>query len=192
MIWKVTTEPTEEPVSLAELKLHIRGIDDTIEDALITSLGVTARKYIEDLTDQFLVTQTVKIYCDRFPFLSETLVLPVFPIQSITAIKYIASDTIDLTYSTWATTKWNKDLVSREARILPRHGESYPTTQNELNAVEIELVVGYGLAEDVPDHFKDAIELIVAELYEHRQNRVQQLPTTVMDLLKREMNFRFV
>ncbi|MBN7776715.1 phage gp6-like head-tail connector protein [Nitratireductor aquimarinus] len=38
-----------EPVTLADLKLFAR-IDDDAEDALITSLGATAREYIEQAT----------------------------------------------------------------------------------------------------------------------------------------------
>jgi len=192
MVWKIKDGQTIiEPVSLDELKTHLR-VDNELEDLLIPSLGVTARQYIEKLTDQILIEQSVLVYFDKFPLLTDCLELPIYPIKSITHIKYLAeAETVLTNLTTWEVEKYRADLISRKARIAPISTESFPTALSEINAVEIELVAGFGDATKVPDIFKTAIKLIVGEMYEHRQNRVHKLPTTVMNLLKREMDFTF-
>ena len=192
MVWKIKDGQTiVEPVTLDELKIHLR-VDNELENDLIASLGVTARQYIEKLTDQILIEQSVLVYFDKFPLLTDCLELPVYPIKSITHIKYNGEVENALENPlTWESSKYRADLISRKARIAPISTESFPTAKFELNAVEIELIAGFGDATKVPDIFKTAIKLIVGEMYEHRQNRVHKLPTTVMNLLKREMDFSF-
>ena len=52
---QLVTPPAEEPVSLAEARLHLR-VDFTDDDALITSLIAAARQAAETLTGRQFVT----------------------------------------------------------------------------------------------------------------------------------------
>jgi hypothetical protein len=58
--------PAEEPITLAEAKLHVRQ-DGTADDDLITALIVAARRSCETRLRQALVTQTWDLYLDAFP-----------------------------------------------------------------------------------------------------------------------------
>lgn len=190
MSWKVKIEPTEEPVSLETLKAHLR-VQHDLEDALIIEYGKAARVYIEQLTDQTLVTQTILEYLEVFP--SDAITLTVPNVTSIIAIKYIPVDSDNLDYVTWDATNYRKDVINRNARIVPKKGLCFPViNQQEWQNIEIEYTAGYESAEKVPSNFKLAIMLLVAEMYEIRQNRVHKLPTTVEHLLKPEMNFVFL
>ena len=63
---QLVTPPAEEPVSLAEAKLHLR-VDFPNEDALITALIAAARQAAETLTGRQLVTARWKLVLDSFP-----------------------------------------------------------------------------------------------------------------------------
>ena len=63
---QLVTPPAEEPVSLADAKLHLR-VDFTDDDALITSLIAAARQAAETLTGRQIVTARWKLVLDSFP-----------------------------------------------------------------------------------------------------------------------------
>jgi hypothetical protein len=66
--FQVLSSPTEEPVTVPELKDFLRIDQDFAdEDLLVADLGVAARILIEDEYDLALVTQTLQATYDRFP-----------------------------------------------------------------------------------------------------------------------------
>lgn len=185
MAWKITTAATEFPVTLAEAKVHLKVLSSD-EDLLITRNIQTATQHIEKLINQILVTSTVTEYFDFFPGELVPIELCLYPISAINSVKYIQTDGNE---GTWTDDNYVKDLVSRRARIAPKSGKVYPTAQDEIQSVRVEYVVGYGAASAVPSKFKDAILQLVGELYQNRENRVKQLPTTVLDILYTELDF---
>lgn len=190
MPWKIKTPPTEEPVTLELLKAHLR-VQHDLEDALITEYGKAARIYVEQLTDQSLVSQTILEYFDVFPAGEMTLTIP--NVTAIAAVRYKPEVAENLEYTEWETANYQKDLNSQKARIKPIETACFPAVnQNAFLPIEIEYTAGYESAEKVPSNFKLAIKLLVAEMYEIRQNRIYKLPTTVEHLLKPEMNFTFL
>ena len=69
MILTLATEPTAEPVTLAEAKTHCR-VDTSDDDTYITTLIKAARLYTEEATNRALITQTWDWYFDSFPYYS--------------------------------------------------------------------------------------------------------------------------
>ncbi len=57
------TGPALEPVSLADVKAHLR-IDGDDEDALLTAAIVSARVHVEAATRRVLIEQAWRIYLD--------------------------------------------------------------------------------------------------------------------------------
>lgn len=56
------TDPDIEPVTLAEMKLHLRAYgSDTSEDALISSLITSAREWVEQYTGRALIDQSWRL-----------------------------------------------------------------------------------------------------------------------------------
>lgn len=157
------TAPTEEPVSLAELKLHLR-VDADDDNDIITSLGIAARQWFENALDKQLVTATWRIKLPTFP--SWEIELPYPPLRSITSITYKDSD-LDpqtLSSSTYDVITWQTPGM-----IRPKDGYSWPATGIAPDAVTILFAAGYGAAAAVPDLAKAGIKLLAAAWYENRE-----------------------
>jgi len=182
MSWKVTTQPTVEPITTAEAKTHLK-VDGSDEDELIDGYIAAARQWVENYTSQKLVTQTVQQVFESFP--TDCLELRVKPIQSVSSVGYVdtAGDS-----QTWSSAEYVTDLISNPARIAPGIEKEYPSTGDQINAITVTYVVGYGLAASVPERFKNAIKLLVGEMYENRQNSVKKLPTAVECLLMNDID----
>ena len=64
---KIITPPAAEPLSTAEVKLHLR-VDHNTDDTLITALIATAREWVESYTGKSLVEQTRQITLSSWPY----------------------------------------------------------------------------------------------------------------------------
>lgn len=175
---RLITEPTVEPLSLAEVKEYLR-ITDTDEDASIRILIKAARKHIEGpygFLGRALVTQTWELVLDEFP--ANEIKIPLPPLQSITSIKY---DDGDGNETTLADTEYTVDNVSEPGWVVPVSSGSWPTTFEGINAVRIRFVAGYESAANspvdspaeysanVPDDIRSAMLLLIGSMYEHRE-----------------------
>ena len=85
------TAPTIEPVSLEELRIHLRLDYDIEEDESLDALVESCRGYVEDFTRRALLTQTWDYYLDEFPS-GNYIKLPFGNLQSVTRITYKESD----------------------------------------------------------------------------------------------------
>jgi len=169
-----TVAPTVEPLALLETKIHLRlAVDEASataynkEDNLLNALIKTAREKVEQYTGRALITQTKKMYLDRWPNGKE-IKLPYSPLQSVTSVKYRLSNTE--TYA--AFTDYEVDIVSVPGRIVLSPDASWPYGElHPLNPIEIIFVCGYGAAATaVPSAIKSAMLLMVSDLYENRND----------------------
>lgn len=158
----------------------------SVEDTLIATLIVAARKYAENATGLQLITATWTLYMDEFPGIIR---VPKPPIQSVTHVKYIDTDGVQ---QTWDSGDYLTDLKSRPARIQPAHDESYPSIRSQMNAVEIEFVSGYGdAATDVDANIVHAIKIIATHWFKMRKPTVEgtiiaKVPMSADALLSQE------
>jgi len=185
---KVTTQPTVEPITLAEAKTHLRIIHDE-EDNYIMGLISAARKWCEYYQNRAYITQTITAKCDAFPL---TFVLPMPPLVSVTSIQYI--DTAGST-QTLSSSYYDVDTYAEPGRVTEAYSYSWPATRIIDNAVTITYVAGYGDPADVPEHIKHAIKLMVSHFYEMREPVVENttitnVPMSVKSLLSATRNFR--
>lgn len=161
---QLVTPPSVEPVSLAEARAHLKAAS-TAEDSLIQDWIVAARSHAESLTWRKFCTQTWDYSLDSFPRCE--LEIPHGKLQSITSITYVDVNGVTQTLS---ASDYQVDIKSDPGRIAPAYGLSWPSTRSQqLNAVTVRFVCGYGLAAAVPREIKAAICLIVGHLYEHRE-----------------------
>lgn len=164
---KLIIPPIDEPVTLGEVKDHLRiAVND--EDDFIRSLIAASREQVESFTARRLMTQTWDAYFDHFPLDSENLYieLPCTPLQSVDSVKYVD---IDGALQTLDPLLYQVDAVSEPARIYAAFGKSWPSAREQHNAVVVHLVAGYGSAAAVPPTLKLAINMLVANFYENRE-----------------------
>jgi uncharacterized phiE125 gp8 family phage protein len=180
----LTVAPATEPVTTAEAKNHMRvDIDD--DDTLIDGMIEAGRDYFEDTSRRALITQTWRQNLDAWPE-GDEIELPRPPLQSVTSIIYKDEDGNETTLPSSA---YIVDTDSEPGRIVLAHGESWPTgTLFPANPIQITFVAGYGDADDVPEKFKQAIKLLVAHWYEHREaysdeGLVRQVPVALESLI---------
>jgi len=189
MSWKLKTAPATEPVSLSEMKLHLKMDDISADDSLITSLITAARMNCERHCNMGFIKQYWTYTSDK---LENMFYLNKYPVSDIVEIKYYSSAGNELT--TLDPDLYDVDLQNAPARISKAWNATYPEIYTRINAVQIEIEIGYANAAAVPDDIKAAIKLLVAHLYENRESvvigrMVNELPMGVKYLLSNYRSF---
>ncbi len=162
MALSLTTAPTTEPLSLAQVKAALQ-IDHTVDDDRIEAFVLPpARMLAETIARRACCEQTWTLTLSHGFGRGGPIYLPRPPLSSVTSISYIDSD--DAT-QTWAASKYTVTAPSGDyagyGSIRPADGESYPSTRGLVDDVTIVYVAGYGAtAASVPAGLRAAIELL--------------------------------
>ncbi len=165
MTLKLITAPATEPVTLAEVKAHLRCGDD--EDALIGVLIQAAREHAEHLLGRALITQTWERVIDEFPPVEIELGMP--PVVSLTQITYVDTAGAEQTLS---GALYTLDADRLPGWALPAVDTEWPDTLDTANAVRVRFTCGYGAASAVPAAVKSWILLRIGTLYKMREEVV--------------------
>jgi len=167
MALKLIEDNADEPVTLDEAKQHCR-IESNDDDVLITARIKAARQLAEHETRRALATQTWDLILDQFPCQRE-IIIPKPPLQSVTYIKYVDSNGIEQTLS---TDDYKVDDKNEPGKIVSAYGKSWPSTRNEINAVTVRFICGYGEEDMVPEGIRSWMLLKIATLDENRESLV--------------------
>lgn len=179
--YSVTVPPTEYPVSLDEVRVHLRMGDLRDDDAYIVALIKAVTRHVEQYLGRALITQTIRDVHDKFPPTSEPITLRIAPAQSIVGISYRASDG---TSTSVDSALYVQEFDSAPPRIGLAVDATWPTPQNRIGSVTITYEAGYGDTPDnVPDDIRTAIKLIIYDLYENRADTVKKYPTAAEMIL---------
>lgn len=171
------TQPLYEPLTLTEVKNHLRlDSSDTSLDADIPMWIAAARRFVENYCTISLVQQTFDVKIDEFPC-DGLIEIPKPPLQSVTWIKYYDASgvlqTLDSTY-------YQVDTDSDPGRIYPSWGRWWPVVlRAQLNAITIRCVAGYavgspqdqaGYTGSIPDEIKHAMKMLIGHFDQHRES----------------------
>ena len=152
-----------EPITLDEVRQHLRLPDDTTEDDLLLGLIKTARVYCENHTRRALAEQTLETYQDRFTG-ADPILLPYPPLLSVVEIGYTDStgqETI-LTDSDYVV-----DTDCEPGRVMPAYGTIWPVfAPYPAMCVRIRFVAGFAV---LPEPIRQALILLVGHWYENRE-----------------------
>ena len=138
MSFHITKQPTVEPVTLQQLKDHLR-IYHTEEDSLLETYLKAARMYAETtLCWRAFVEQEIEYIRDSFLY---EIKLPRPPLRSVQSITY--KDTTGAE-NTIEPVEYIVDTDSEPARIVPAYDKNWPTSPlYPVNAVKVSYTAGY-------------------------------------------------
>ena len=145
------TPPSDEPVTLAEMKLHLRVTAEAEDDALAAMI-TAARVAAENFTGLAFMQQGLRLTLDSFD--GAVLELPKTPLIAITAV------TVDGA----AKDDYTADIPT--ARIITAN---LPRPAAPLAGIRIDFTAGFGeTADDVPAPLRQGIKQLVTRLFENR------------------------
>ena len=154
--------PAAEAITAAEAKAYLR-VDGGNEDALIASLILTSRLHIEAALGMALMTQEWSLVLDRWPE-GDELRLPLRPVQEVSEVRVFDEAG---NASVVASADYLVDTAGTPPRLVAKR--PWPKPGQAANGIEIDLTVGHGDAPaDVPEPMRQALLLLVAHWYEHR------------------------
>lgn len=147
--------PPAEPVTLAEAKAFLR-VDHDDEDALIQTLITSARTRLEAYLNIAMIRRPMQVARS----FGGTIKLPRWPVASLESVHIDGVQTDDFV----------ADLLCRPVQIKVGTADT----------LEIAFTAGYGVASaDVPAPLRQAMLLLVAHGFEHRDGVSDTLPLMV-------------
>jgi len=163
-VWKVTTEPIIEPVTVDEVKLFAR-IDTTEEDDLIEGFIQTARTAAEDYLGRAFLSQTITSVLDFWPGLVVSLPRP--PLMSVTGVYIVDEDDAETEYS---SDYYYLNTTAEPGQLIIKRGSTLPTnTGRDYGKFIIRSKHGYGTdISEIPRSIRNGIMLWAAVIYSTR------------------------
>ena len=166
---KLITPPTQDILTLEEVRLHLRldadgsppsHPDDEMLEALIQA-ATNDLDAQDGYLGRALCTQTWDLYLDAW---EDQIYLPFPPLQSITSIKYTPPTGAQQTLSSSVY-----QLVEGiPSSIILAVDQSWPDLKDTQDVIVIRFVCGYGAPADVPKLIKQYALMQIAAWYEHR------------------------
>jgi uncharacterized phiE125 gp8 family phage protein len=203
----------QEPVTLAQAKAYAR-VEFPDDDPIIASQIIAARKVVETMLGQRLITTTVDYFADNWPWLGgyynrvlrqQAIMGPVpywlpvantgildlhqAPLQSVTFVKYTdfngVLQTIPSNQYTYEAVSLGSTIVG-PSRIQPAYGFTWPIPRPTIDCVNIRAVYGYGNDYTwIPENIKIAIKMLIAHWYENREHVVVgSVPARLQDTIE--------
>ena len=178
MAIRLITAPTVQPLTLAEVKAHLR-VDHSDEDDLIAAYIEAATSYADGeygFLGRALVTQTWELVIDTFP--THEIKIPLPPLQSVESVKYDDGDGVEQTLS---TSLYTVDSALEPGWIVPPVGTGWPSSVFDgINSVRVRYVAGYDpttdspvdLRANIPRAIRQALLLLIGAMYQQREEVV--------------------
>ena len=144
--------PALEPVTLADVKAHLR-LDTDDDDQYLTAAIAAARVHVEVMTRRLLIEQHWRVYLDAWPK-KRIVTLSPAPLLAVDTVTIYDADGNP---SVLAADDYEADTVAVPGRLILTG--SAPVTRS-LNGIEIDVTAGYGPSSvDVPAPLRQAINV---------------------------------
>lgn len=177
--------PVVEPVDLAYAKQFLR-VDGTDEDTLISDLISVARHQVENIISRTLIARSFR-YRGDLPN-AYCLSLPRPPLLVVTSVKLY-----DVTGQNILIPAQDYTVNARRnpGELRLGHAKNWVNYIESPTEIEIEFSAGYGTSpNDIPLPIKQALLLLLAQHYEHRDTADHPSVPMMVDALL--MPYRWV
>lgn len=170
--YKITTPPATEPITLAEAKAQLRVESDfTDDDTWITTAITVVREQVEALTNRALISQSLELAISEF---DDVMQLPKPPFISLTSIQYYDEDDA---LQTLASTVYTVNDFVEPAEIALAYEQTWPAVYDRPDAIRIAFSTGYANAAAVPASIKQAMLMLLTDLYDNRSSSTSNFNT---------------
>lgn len=162
----IVTDVIEEPVSLDEIKAHLR-LDINDDDAYVARCISDARSWVEGQTKRALMPQTLDYFIDYcWPLRNgrQHIQMPLNPLVSVTSISYVDTDGA---IQTLASNQYSVQARRHNSFIVPAYDVTWPDVRSVPAAVTVRFVAG--VSSEVPPELYRAIMILAGVYYESRE-----------------------
>lgn len=161
-------KPLAGLLDLQEVKDHLR-VEHGADDVLIQGLIDAAQRHVEGpggVLGRTLLRQGWTGKLDRWPSCGRPIEIPLPPLISIDAVRYVAPDG---TLTAWAPANYQVQMQGDQpAKLWPAHGISWPSIRCQPDGIEVDFTAGYGGPEALPESLRLAILQVIALWYDNR------------------------
>lgn len=174
--------PEWEPVTQAEVKLHLGEVTSALDTVIEKVWIPTARRQAESRTGWTFAKQqfkkTFKGFCQ-----SGMKLRP--PLLSVSSVHYLDSQNASVLLP---SNQYRAVTSELEGLLLPAAGVALPSTYGQQDAVSVTFTSGYATREDVPENARHWMLMAIATWYQNREGIVtgtivSELPRDFMDAL---------
>ena len=158
--------PTEMPVTVDELRVHVWTDYNEPGDGLKESLIAAATGHFESITGRKLIKQTWRAYLDDFPF-RQPVELPFGRVLNVTRVNWLDASGVDHVVTPF--TGYIPAIIGENPQLHAVGGTWPSGSFFQIDPVRIEFEAGFGAAADVPREIRQAILLLAAHWYENRE-----------------------
>jgi len=164
----IEVEAADPIISRDDAKRHLR-IDHSDDDTYIDALIVVATKVVQERIERTLgvTTWDYRIGSEDICWAFD-IRLPMPPLLEVLSVKYFDSDNAEQTY---APANYRAFGIGGQGGIRLTGGASWPSLRYGPEAVTIRYRAGY---EEVPEPIRQAILLMVGQLFSQRGEMVQE------------------
>ena len=169
------TAPATLPLSLAEVKAHLR-VDFADDDSLIGGLLAAAVAYVDGtgVLGRAMITQDWAQWVNQSP---GRVRLEMGPFQSLVSVQYYDADGVLQTATLADFETW---LSHDHVICKPKDDHEWPNADTRPDAIKITYRAGFGDdAADVPQTIKQAMLMLIAHWYERRESASEDRLVTV-------------
>lgn len=176
--------PDDSALSVAEVREHLRiTAIDSGETTYLTNLINVATEMVQNYTGLILMSTE---YILQLPYFINRININRGMVTEVNHVKYYDSSNNlqTLSASNYLVSDNFDDVLDQSiipAFILPADNFTYPDTYPRMDAVKITFTAGWDGS--IPYAIKQAMFLIIGELYTNRVNRVHTMPTLAEYLL---------
>ncbi len=177
MHFEQLTYPQTTIITLQEAKDHLR-VDGTDEDSVIKDCIKSATDFVQRYVNQVFLSGSCVVYYDSSEVETyKALDIWTYPVQSVTAVKYLNTSGIETTLS---TSDYTVDSVSYPTRIMVT---SMPTMQTDVfNQFRVYMTVGYIDRDKIAPELIGWVKILTGFFYETRQTEFTGVGTSEIQM----------